>query len=1850
MKKHLKRVLSVFLTIVVLFGALYIPDIKVDAYTINNNGTEGISIDINAYPYNQRWDYGAPYGSGGCTWFVGARVMQLTGKGRFMTYAPTKWWDWYGTSLGFTKGNVPKAPAVICYSGHVAMLEKILPDGRCVISEGGLTNDLGHAYKHNGSWYYVNPSQDGHTAIHTVQKADLYKSGFLGFIYLNGASAPASSQPVQQPTITVNQSNQSWAVSDHNIVPCAKIHNPYRAKVTTVGIQIKDGSNVIASKEEMMVAAGQNSTTSDVWFDCNKECGVTLRAGHTYTWQIYANVGGQKITTGWQTIKTTGTEAPPSAPSSVTVSKSDLGKGDVLDIAWAASPGATSYEVTVENTTDHSVPGVTKTLTGTKASLQLEKEGTYKVSVIAINAAGRSAAAVSKNCVVHPDVVVKYVDWDDTVLLTKNVKYGGSVTAPSAPSREGYTFQGWSDTATSVKKDTTIQANYTIKSYVVQFVDYAGNVISSERVNYGSAATPPTDVPAKDGFVFARWNSDKYLNVKEALKIEAVYVWENVNLPIITTIQSAVRNEESTGYDISLKMTNFPNDFTKGKIITALKTKDGKMVASETTSFSLKSSSEYSDTITVLYSGVASTVEVSMVGVVDDETTGTAKSKLVSKAIDIGNKWSDWSGDSAPTGDDIISETRTEYRYKERKTIKATSKPGTPVGYTYDSSASTGTYGDYGAWSGWGLSAVSGSTTRQTESRTVYRYAAWVCSNCGTHDPFGGTCSKCGTYTLNWNEFYGTSSGYNYSGGYQTSANWSGRGRIYYNGNYWYFELNGVNNGYTGTGQPSRVEYRYRDRKPYYNYYYWPTDYSEWQADKVEASADRKVESRTATRFKTNSTTVPVYNYKRYKYLNVNSGKYVYTYTSAYADSMEYPGEWEYKTAFSELKLHTTTADGIEVFNGVGEESWYKADLNQEGNRKTFQTTFSLEDTLGEKRNVKGKIPGAAGKVATLLVYKGTNSDPTASQIEYCGQTVIGEDGSYSIDYITKEEPSEKTGDFVITLGVEGATNYMVLGKIDAPKPYYSVEFLDRDGKTIGDIQTVREGDSATAPEVSEIEGYEFVGWDTGLSNVHDNLIVNAKYKKRKYTVVFVDWNNNAIAAKEFEYGEELAADSVPEKAGSKFKEWVNSKGNAVTTVTSDMIVTASYNDAVYTVTYLDFDGKELKSEEVSYGEAATRPEDPVSGDTNVLFAGWEMDGEDTCVTSDMLIRPKKSYAQTVETPEFSIEEGTYKKGQKVFLSTETDGATIYYYTLENEDADPGPLKKYTSAITLQEDTSIIAYAEAENYNRSDVAALTVTMEAESGEDKPTTPDTPSTPDTPEQPDETATNIIVESVKAKPGQDITVPIKITNNTGIAGFSFDLNYDSKALTLKEITTGDLLKDEKLSTNNNVVNWYGSDNITGDGYILNAVFTVASDAEEGTYPVKVSLHDGKKNLADEEGNYVEAKYITGQVNVVKGILGDLNKDESITIADVILLNRHILGKASLAADVLDYADINGDGDITISDVILLNRHVLGKTNILQKQEAGIATYSEENTQSDTHIYVEDTTFKPGETKNIPIKISGNPGIAGFAFTISMPDGYTLNSMTDAEMTSKGTFTSDSTKCTWYNSDNITSDGTLFTLNVTASKDASNGTIGVSLLDNKEGNLANEDGKTVKADLTGGKVSVEQKELSECDKNGHKVVKVPTMPATCTEDGLTGAKYCSVCEKILDAGTVIKAKGHVIVKDPAKAATAVSAGKTAGSHCSVCNKVIVPQKTIAKLKAKIKLSAKTKTIKRKKSYVLKVSGLAKGDYVKSVKSSSAKCAAVKKTKANQYKITGKKKGKANIKVVLASGKTAVCKITVK
>lgn len=107
-----------------------------------------------------------------------------------------------------------------------------------------------------------------------------------------------------------------------------------------------------------------------------------------------------------------------------------------------------------------------------------------------------------------------------------------------------------------------------------------------------------------------------------------------------------------------------------------------------------------------------------------------------------------------------------------------------------------------------------------------------------------------------------------------------------------------------------------------------------------------------------------------------------------------------------------------------------------------------------------------------------------------------------------------------------------------------------------------------------------------------------------------------------------------------------------------------------------------------------------------------------------------------------------------------------------------------------------------------------------------------------------------------------------------------------------------------------------------------------------------------------------------------------------------------------------------------------------------------------------------------------------------------------------------------------------------------------------------------------------------------------------------------------------------------------TVFSTGKKVRT-CSVCEET--EEKEIAKIKPTVKLSCKNKTLKVKKYFTLKISGLATGDAVAAVKASN-KNVKVSKASANKYKVTGKKRGKAQVTVTLKSAQKAICKVTVK
>ena len=82
------------------------------------------------------------------------------------------------------------------------------------------------------------------------------------------------------------------------------------------------------------------------------------------------------------------------------------------------------------------------------------------------------------------------------------------------------------------------------------------------------------------------------------------------------------------------------------------------------------------------------------------------------------------------------------------------------------------------------------------------------------------------------------------------------------------------------------------------------------------------------------------------------------------------------------------------------------------------------------------------------------------------------------------------------------------------------------------------------------------------------------------------------------------------------------------------------------------------------------------------------------------------------------------------------------------------------------------------------------------------------------------------------------------------------------------------------------------------------------------------------------------------------------------------------------------------------------------------------------------------------------------------------------------------------------------------------------------------------------------------------GHKVVVDQGKKATCTEDGLTEGKHCSVCKEVIKKQEVIPSTGHKEALDSAKEATCTNTGLTEGIHCSICNKIIKKQEIIPAL----------------------------------------------------------------------------------
>ena len=167
-----------------------------------------------------------------------------------------------------------------------------------------------------------------------------------------------------------------------------------------------------------------------------------------------------------------------------------------------------------------------------------------------------------------------------------------------------------------------------------------------------------------------------------------------------------------------------------------------------------------------------------------------------------------------------------------------------------------------------------------------------------------------------------------------------------------------------------------------------------------------------------------------------------------------------------------------------------------------------------------------------------------------------------------------------------------------------------KDGEKVLETQTVEYEAAATAPDTDRLsppEGMHFAKWDKDFSKVTEDIEVSAVYELNVYTVTFKN-GETTLKTEMVKHGFAATQPNVYDTATKKFVGWDKSFDN----VTSDLIVNAKFETKKFTLTFINFDGTTVDTEEVEYGASISDHFDTADSaaattyDTTILdYVGW---------------------------------------------------------------------------------------------------------------------------------------------------------------------------------------------------------------------------------------------------------------------------------------------------------------------------------------------------------------------------------------------------------------------------------------------------------------------------------------------------------------------------------------------------------------------------------------------------------------------------------------------------------------------
>ncbi|SEK67859.1 repeat domain (List_Bact_rpt) [Ruminococcus sp. YRD2003] len=1025
-----------------------------------------------------------------------------------------------------------------------------------------------------------------------------------------------------------------------------------------------------------------------------------LQANTTYYYKVAVKVYGQWYSTGVGSV-TTSNSVPGKTTVKVSKGSDIIGIGDQAGILWDEASNAKSYDIIVKDSEGNTVQ--TKTgITGLSYALDgFAKEGVYTVGITAINTAGKTEG-VSADITVKPDVKVSFYDSIDaegkdikTLIETVSVHYGHNADLPKSPAHEGCTFSKWNGTYEAVTADSEVVAEYDCAYYTVKFIDsFTNTVLSTQRIRYSASATAP-EVTAPEGYIFTSWNKD-FSNVKSDLSVSTVYKWADEDHSATVKIDKARKNITDKGYDVTATVTNRTDEIISGRLVAVLLSENGTILAkAESAAFAVDRAADGAPvdkevSFTVLYPNLASKIEVYAV----DSYDSLGKLSKTAYAAADNSTLTDWTDYITYTDDSEVPQSsdtlevesglnpveKTYYRYqvKESTTNYATTLDGyTQDGYTAVKD-STGTI-DY-------VSSWPSGFNKSNAVYTKYNKTPVKASENATSLVKVDSTSTVGYIYWHWCSGKKLEKPYNRTIDYSKTGTHTTFHAFYSTKN-------------VTEMSPQKDAYKYSDIDHCADTYWW------------------------------GRINVTRQNYTTYKKLYNYSKVGAYTEWTELKEGESLPVEG---AATGDDKNKTYA--GVETKTVTEKQYRYRAKSDKE---------IALEEPVVSAEriiDISGRVDAAsAGKDATVWVYKYDQASDYTT--EFVKDTKVGEDGTVKVEKAALlEAPSVDTGDFSIVLSIDGQTQSVSLGTIKAPKPEYTVKFVDFDGETVISEQKVKEGENAELPDRAKLTvpaGRRFTNWSESVVNIRSDMVVKPESEAEVYTAAFVNWEVKSVELRKFSYGEQLVADSMPEGKDGFITEWVVQDGKdemtidefnaSGKTVTSDMIIVTRSTPKKYTVTFLASDSQVKIAEKIEASETLDiedykvasevvvengeninfeEAQEKVEENPDIVFLGWinaetgEAVGDTTAYESAVLY-PVYSFNETTEDPVSDIATGEYTTPQKVTLSSDTENAVIWY-TLDGSDPrTSSTAAEYKEPVEISKSCTLRMYAGAVNHNDS---------------------------------------------------------------------------------------------------------------------------------------------------------------------------------------------------------------------------------------------------------------------------------------------------------------------------------------------------------------------------------------------------------------------------------------------------------------------------------------------------------------------------------------------------------------------